>query len=330
MTILNRPRRMRESSFSRTLMRENNVSISNLIYPMFLIEGTGIRQDIESMPGIQRLSIDELIKDASECHQLGIPAIAIFPYIDKKLKTDDAIEAFNDDGLVQRTIKKLKKEIPGLGVISDVALDPYTLHGQDGLIDKAGNILNDETVSILTKQAISHAKAGADIVAPSDMMDGRVQRIRKSLEENKFINTKILAYSAKYASSFYGPFRDAVGSSELLGKSSKKTYQMDPANSDEALNEVKLDIQEGADMVMIKPGMPYLDIVFRVKQTFNKPTFVYQVSGEYAMIMAASIKGWLNQDDVILESLISFRRAGADAIITYFALEVAKLMDSKK
>jgi len=320
---------MRESSFSRTLMRENNISVSNLIYPMFVIEGTGVRQDIESMPGIQRLSIDELIKDASECHQLGIPAIAIFPYIDKKLKTDDASEAFNDNGLVQRTIQKLKKEIPGLGVISDVALDPYTLHGQDGLIDKVGNILNDETVSILTKQAISHAKAGADIVAPSDMMDGRVQKIRKALEENKFINTKILAYSAKYASSFYGPFRDAVGSSGLLGKSSKETYQMDPANSDEALNEVKLDIQEGADMVMIKPGMPYLDIVFRVKQTFNKPTFVYQVSGEYAMIMAASLRGWLNQDDVILESLISFRRAGADAIITYFALEVARLMDSK-
>ena len=330
MTMLNRPRRMRESSFSRTLMRENNISVSNLIYPMFVIEGTGVRQDIESMPGIQRLSIDELIKDASECHQLGIPAIAIFPYIDKKLKTDDASEAFNDDGLVQRAIRELKKEIPGLGVISDVALDPFTLHGQDGLIDKAGNILNDETVSILTKQAISHAKAGADIVAPSDMMDGRVQRIRKSLEENKFINTKILAYSAKYASSFYGPFRDAVGSSALLGKSSKQTYQMDPANSDEAINEVELDIQEGADMVMIKPGMPYLDIVFRVKQTFNKPTFVYQVSGEYAMIMAASMKGWLNQDDVILESLISFRRAGADAIITYFALEVARLMDLKK
>ena len=321
---------MRESSFSRTLMRENNISVSNLIYPMFVIEGTAVRQDIESMPGIQRLSIDELIKDASECHQLGIPAIAIFPYIDKKLKTDDASEAFNDDGLVQRAIRELKKAIPGLGVISDVALDPFTLHGQDGLIDKSGNILNDETVSVLTKQAISHAKAGADIVAPSDMMDGRVQRIRKSLEENKFINTKILAYSAKYASSFYGPFRDAVGSSELLGKSSKETYQMDPANSDEALNEVELDIKEGADMVMIKPGMPYLDIVFRVKQTFNKPTFVYQVSGEYAMIMAASLKGWLNQGDVILESLISFRRAGADAIITYFALEVARLLDSKQ
>ena len=330
MTILNRPRRMRESSFSRTLMRENSISVSNLIYPMFVIEGTGIRQDIESMPGIQRLSIDELVKDASECHQLGIPAIAIFPCIEKQLKTDDASEAFNDDGLVQRAIKELKKEIPGLGVISDVALDPFTLHGQDGLIDKKGNILNDETVSILTKQALSHAKAGADIVAPSDMMDGRVGRIRKSLEENKFINTKILAYSAKYASSFYGPFRDAVGSSELLGKSSKKTYQMDPANSDEALNEVKLDIQEGADMVMIKPGIAYLDIVFRVKQTFNKPTFVYQVSGEYAMIMAASSRGWINQDDVILESLISFRRAGADAIITYFALEVARLMNSKQ
>ena len=330
MTILNRPRRMRESSFSRTLMRENSISVSNLIYPMFVIEGTGIRQDIESMPDIQRLSIDELVKDASECHQLGIPAIAIFPCIEKQLKTDDASEAFNDDGLVQRAIKKLKKEIPGLGVISDVALDPFTLHGQDGLIDKKGNILNDETVSILTKQALSHAKAGADIVAPSDMMDGRVGRIRKSLEENKFINTKILAYSAKYASSFYGPFRDAVGSSELLGKSSKKTYQMDPANSDEALNEVKLDIQEGADMVMIKPGIAYLDIVFRVKQTFNKPTFVYQVSGEYAMIIAASSRGWINQDDVILESLISFRRAGADAIITYFALEVARLMNSKQ
>ena len=330
MTIFKRPRRMRESSFSRTLMRENNISVSNLIYPMFVIEGAGIRQDIASMPGIQRLSIDELIKDASECHQLGIPAIAIFPYIDKKLKTDGASESFNDDGLVQRAIRALKKEIPGLGIISDVALDPFTLHGQDGLIDEAGNILNDETVSILTKQAISHAKAGADIVAPSDMMDGRVKSIRKSLEENKFINTKILAYSAKYASSFYGPFRDAVGSSGLLGKSSKKTYQMDPANSDEALNEVELDIQEGADMVMIKPGMPYLDIVFRVKQTFTKPTFVYQVSGEYAMIMAASLRGWLNQDDVILESLISFRRAGADAIITYFALEVARLMDSKK
>ena len=330
MTILNRPRRMRESSFSRTLMRENSISVSNLIYPMFVIEGRGIRQDIESMPGIQRLSIDELVKDASECHQLGIPAIAIFPCIEKQLKTDDASEAFNDDGLVQRAIKKLKKEIPGLGVISDVALDPFTLHGQDGLIDKKGNILNDETVGILTKQALSHAKAGADIVAPSDMMDGRVGRIRKSLEENKFINTKILAYSAKYASSFYGPFRDAVGSSELLGKSSKKTYQMDPANSDEALNEVKLDIQEGADMVMIKPGIAYLDIVFRVKQTFNKPTFVYQVSGEYAMIMAASSRGWINQDDVILESLISFRRAGADAIITYFALEVARLMNSKQ
>jgi len=320
---------MRESSFSRALMRENNISVDNLIYPMFVIEGSKVRQDVESMPGIQRLSIDELMKDATECHQLGIPAIAIFPCIEKELKTDDAREAFNDNGLVQRAIKKIKKEIPDLGVISDVALDPFTLHGQDGLVDSEGHILNDETVSILTKQALSHAKAGADIVAPSDMMDGRVGRIRKSLEENKFINTKILAYSAKYASSFYGPFRDAVGSLKLLGKSSKETYQMDPANSDEALNEVKLDIQEGADMVMVKPGMPYLDIVFRVKETFNKPTFVYQVSGEYAMIMAASSNGWLNQDDVVLESLISFRRAGADAIITYFALEVARLMKSK-
>ena len=310
-------------------MRENNMSVSNLIYPIFLIEGTGVRQDIESMPGIQRLSIDELIKDAAECHQLGIPAIVIFPYIEKKLKTKDAREAFNDDGLVQRAIKKLKSELPALGVISDVALDPYTLNGQDGLVDSNGNILNDETVDVLNKQALSHAKAGADIVAPSDMMDGRVGSIRKILEENKFFNTKILAYSAKYASSFYGPFRDAVGSSESLGKATKETYQMDPANSDEAIDEVKLDIQEGADMVMIKPGMPYLDVVFRVKQTFKKPTFVYQVSGEFSMIMAASLKGWLNQDDVILESLISFRRAGADAIISYFALEVARLLKSK-
>lgn len=320
---------MRESSFSRALMRENNISVSNLIYPIFVIEGTGVRQDIESMPGIQRLSIDELIKDASECHQLGIPAIVIFPYIEKKLKTKDAREAFNYDGLVQRAIKKLKSDIPELGVISDVALDPYTLNGQDGLVDSNGNILNDETVEVLNKQALSHAKAGADIVAPSDMMDGRVGSIRKILEENKFINTKILAYSAKYASSFYGPFRDAVGSSESLGKATKETYQMDPANSDEAIDEVKLDIQEGADMVMVKPGMPYLDIVFRVKQTFKKPTFVYQVSGEFSMIMAASLKGWLNQDDAILESLISFRRAGADAIISYFALEVARLLKSK-
>ena len=329
MTIIKRPRRMRESSFSRTLMRENNISVNNLIYPMFVIEGNKVRQDIESMPGIQRLSIDELIKDATECHKLGIPAIAIFPCIEKNLKTKDAREAFNDNGLVQKAIKKIKKELPELGVISDVALDPFTLNGQDGLTDINGNILNDETVSILNKQALSHAKSGADIVAPSDMMDGRVGSIRKTLEENKFINTKILAYSAKYASSFYGPFRDAVGSSKLLGKSTKETYQMDPANSDEALDEVRLDIQEGADMVMVKPGMPYLDIVFRVKETFNKPTFVYQVSGEYSMIMAASLRGWLNQDDAILESLISFRRAGADAIITYFALEVAHLIQSK-
>jgi len=320
---------MRESSFSRALMRENNISVSNLIYPIFVIEGKGVRQDIESMPGIQRLSIDELIKDAAECNQLGIQAIIIFPYIEKKLKTKDAREAFNDDGLIQRAIKKLKSDIPTLGVISDVALDPYTLNGQDGLVDSNGNILNDETVEVLNKQALSHAKAGADIVAPSDMMDGRVGSIRKILEENKFINTKILAYSAKYASSFYGPFRDAVGSSESLGKATKETYQMDPANSDEAIDEVKLDIQEGADMVMIKPGMSYLDVVFRVKQTFKKPTFVYQVSGEFSMIMAASMKGWLNQDDVILESLISFRRAGADAIISYFALEVARLLKSK-
>ncbi len=317
---------MRNDNFSRKLMRENNLSVSHLIYPMFVIAGDNIRQDIPSMPGIHRLSLDLLLKDAKECFDLGIPAIAIFPVIDDTLKSDDAKECFNDSGLIPEVVKELKKSIPELGVITDIALDPYTVHGQDGLIDKEGNILNDETVDLLVKQALCHAKAGTDIVAPSDMMDGRVGKIRGALEKNNYINTKILSYSAKYASSFYGPFREAVGSSEKLGLSSKETYQMDPANSDEALYEVKLDLDEGADMVMVKPGMPYLDIVYRVKQTFEKPTFVYQVSGEYAMIKAASQNGWLEEEKVILESLISFRRAGADAILTYFALEVARMM----
>jgi len=280
---------MRNDNFSRKLMRENNLSVSHLIYPMFVIAGDNIRQDIPSMPGIHRLSLDLLLKDAKECFDLGIPAIAIFPVIDDTLKSDDAKECFNDSGLIPEVVKELKKSIPELGVITDIALDPYTIHGQDGLIDKEGNILNDETVDLLVKQALCHAKAGTDIVAPSDMMDGRVGKIRGALEKNNYINTKILSYSAKYASSFYGPFREAVGSSEKLGLSSKETYQMDPANSDEALYEVKLDLDEGADMVMVKPGMPYLDIVYRVKQTFEKPTFVYQVSGEYAMIKALII-----------------------------------------
>ena len=326
MAIAKRPRRMRDSEFSRRLMRENNLTVSHLIYPMFVLEGSNIRQEIISMPGIHRLSIDELIKDAKECFDLGIPAIALFPYIEKNLKSDDASESFNEDGLIQRTVRALKKSVPHLGVITDVALDPYTKNGQDGLTDEAGNILNDETVQILAKQALSHARAGADIVAPSDMMDGRVGEIRKVLEENKLINVKILAYSAKYASAFYGPFREAVGSAEQLGESSKETYQMDPANSDEALHEVGLDLNEGADMVMIKPGMPYLDIIYRVKKTFEKPTFVYQVSGEFAMIKAAAEKEWLDEKSIILESLIAFKRAGADGILTYFALEIAREM----
>jgi porphobilinogen synthase len=326
MAIAKRPRRMRDSEFSRRLMRENNLTVSHLIYPMFVLEGSNIRQEIISMPGIHRLSIDELIKEAKECFDLGIPAIALFPYIEKNLKSDDASESFNEEGLIQRTVRALKKSVPHLGVITDVALDPYTKNGQDGLTDEAGNILNDETVQILAKQALSHARAGADIVAPSDMMDGRVGEIRKVLEENKLINVKILAYSAKYASAFYGPFREAVGSAEQLGESSKETYQMDPANSDEALHEVGLDLNEGADMVMIKPGMPYLDIIYRVKKTFEKPTFVYQVSGEFAMIKAAAEKEWLDEKSIILESLIAFKRAGADGILTYFALDIAREM----
>ena len=326
MTITNRPRRMRQNEFSRRLMRENDLSVSHLIYPMFVISGENIRESIPSMPGIHRLSIDQLLKDAKECFDLGIPAIALFPVIEDALKSNDAKECFNEVGLIPKAVVALKKNIPTLGVITDIALDPYTSNGQDGLTDEDGNIINDETVDLLVKQALCHANAGADIVAPSDMMDGRVGKIRTALEKNNFINTKILSYSAKYASSFYGPFRDAVGSSKKLGLSSKETYQMDPANSDEALYEVKLDLDEGADIVMVKPGIAYLDIVFRVKEAFQKPTFVYQVSGEYAMIKAASENGWLEEEEVVLESLISFRRAGADAILTYFALQVARLI----
>jgi len=324
--LKNRPRRIRSNEFSRRLTSESQLSIDDLIYPMFVIEGKKIREEIESMPGTFRLSIDELINEAKECYELGILAIALFPVIDDKIKTLDASESFNNDGLIPRTIKALKKVIPKLGIITDVALDPYTSHGQDGLINDEGIILNDETVTVLVKQALSHARAGANVVAPSDMMDGRVGEIRSALEENNYVDTKILAYSAKYASSFYGPFRDAVGSSLSLGSSSKETYQMNPANSNEALHEVELDINEGADMVMVKPGMPYLDIVYRVKNKFKKPTFVYQVSGEYSMIKAASQNNWLDEEKVVLESLVAFKRAGADAILTYFALDVARLL----
>ena len=322
----NRPRRIRSNEFSRRLTSESQLSIDDLIYPMFVIEGKKIREKIESMPGTFRLSIDELINEAKDCYELGIPAIALFPVIDDKIKTLDARESFNDNGLIPRAIKALKKTIPKLGVITDVALDPYTSHGQDGLVNDQGTILNDETVTVLVKQALSHARAGANVVAPSDMMDGRVGKIRNALEEHNYVDTKILAYSAKYASSFYGPFRDAIGSSISLGTSSKETYQMNPANSNEALYEVELDINEGADMVMVKPGMPYLDIVYRVKNTFKKPTFVYQVSGEYSMIKAACQNSWLEEDKVVLESLVAFKRAGADAILTYFALDVARLL----
>tara|TARA_B110000967_G_scaffold143858_1_gene147162 strand:+ start:280 stop:1209 length:930 start_codon:yes stop_codon:yes gene_type:complete len=305
-------------------MRETQLSVNHLIYPMFVIEGKEVRQEIQSMPGIFRQSIDQIILEASECFELGIPAIVLFPVIDDQYKSESASESFNPNGLIQRAVTELKKILPELGIITDIALDPYTSHGQDGLIDEKGNILNDETVEVLVKQALSHAKSGADIVAPSDMMDARVGKIRKALEDKHFFNTKILAYSAKYASAFYGPFREAVGSSISLSGASKETYQMDPANSDEALYEVELDINEGADMVMIKPGMPYLDVLYRVKEAFGKPTFVYQVSGEYAMIKAASQKRWLEEDKIIMESLIAFKRAGADGILTYFALQVAR------
>jgi porphobilinogen synthase len=319
-----RMRRMRRDDFSRRLMRENRLSVDDLIYPMFVIEGENRRETIDSMPGVERVSIDQLLVEAEQCVELGIPAIALFPVVSQDKKSDDAAEAYNPEGLAQTAVRELKKAFPGLGVITDVALDPFTSHGQDGLIDDSGYVLNDETVEVLVKQALSHAQAGADIVAPSDMMDGRIGAIRKALEDNGFIHTRILSYAAKYASSFYGPFRDAVGSAKNLAGGNKYSYQMDPANSDEALHEVELDIHEGADMFMVKPGMPYLDIVRRVKDEFSIPTYVYQVSGEYAMLKAAAQNGWLNEEATVMESLLGFKRAGADGILTYYAKTVAQ------
>ncbi len=319
-----RPRRMRKDEFSRRLMREHVLTTNDLIYPVFVLEGENKTEDVKSMPGVQRQSMDVLLKTAGECVKLGIPALAIFPVVSQAFKSLDAAEAFNDKGLVPRTVKALKATYPDLGVITDVALDPYTTHGQDGLIDETGYVMNDETVAVLVQQALCHAKAGADVVAPSDMMDGRIGAIRDALEEQGFIHTKILAYSAKYASAFYGPFRDAVGSSANLGKSNKYNYQMDPANGDEAIKEVALDIEEGADMVMVKPGLPYLDIVRRVKDEFGVPTYAYQVSGEYAMLKAAAQNGWLDEKSCVLESLLAFKRAGADGVLTYFAMDVAR------
>ncbi|MDT8386920.1 MAG: porphobilinogen synthase [Thiogranum sp.] len=317
-------RRMRKDEFSRRLMRESRLEPADLICPIFVHDGENRREPVSSMPGVERLSIDLLLQEAKLLLELGIPAVALFPVTPVENKSDDAREAFNPQGLAQRAVRALKQSYPELGVITDVALDPFTSHGQDGLIDSTGYVLNDETVRVLVKQALSHAEAGADIVAPSDMMDGRIGAIREALEQNGYPHTRILAYSAKYASSFYGPFRDAVGSAANLGASNKNSYQMDPANSNEALWEVSMDLEEGADMVMIKPGMPYLDIVRRVKDQFGAPTLVYQVSGEYAMLMAAANNGWLDEKAVVLESLMSFKRAGADAILTYFAKRAAE------
>ena len=325
MSILtHRPRRLRKQEFNRSLVRENTLSTNDLIYPLFIIEGENIKEKIDSMPGIERLSIDQLLIEAKEIVDLKIQAIALFPVIASEKKTEDAEESYNSDGLVQRAVRAVKRSFPELAVITDVALDPFTSHGQDGLIDSNGYVLNDETVDVLIKQALSHAKAGADIVAPSDMMDGRIGAIRNALEESGFIHTNILSYAAKYASSFYGPFRDAVGSSGNLGKSDKKTYQMDPGNANEAIREVELDIAEGADMVMIKPGLPYLDIVSNVKQTFGVPTFAYHVSGEYAMLKAASQNKWIDEKSTVLEALLCFKRAGADAVLTYYAKDAAR------
>jgi porphobilinogen synthase len=319
-----RPRRMRRDVFSRRLMREARLGPDDLIYPVFVLEGEGRHEAVASMPGVERKSIDRLVEEAREVMDLGIPAIALFPVTPAEAKSEDAREAYNPQGLAQRAVRALKRALPDLGVITDVALDPFTTHGQDGLIDASGYVLNDETVEVLVKQALSHADAGADVVAPSDMMDGRVGAIRSALEAAGQIHTRILAYSAKYASSFYGPFRDAVGSAANLGGGNKYSYQMDPANSDEALREVALDLQEGADMVMVKPALPYLDIVRRVKESFGVPTFAYQVSGEYAMLKAAAQNGWLEERAVVLESLLSIRRAGADAILTYYAKDAAR------
>jgi porphobilinogen synthase len=318
-----RMRRLRRDDFSRRLVREHRLGPDDFIYPVFVLDGQQRVEQVPSMPGIARQSLDQVVLQAEQCVRLGIPAIALFPVIDPGLKSLDAAEAYNPDGLVPRVVRALKRHFPNLGVITDIALDPYTSHGQDGLIDDSGYVLNDETVAVLERQALTHAQAGTDVVAPSDMMDGRIGAIRSALDNQGFIHTRILAYSAKYASSFYGPFRDAVGSAANLGGGDKYTYQMDPANSDEALWEVGLDLGEGADMVMVKPGMPYLDIVRRVKETFGVPTFAYQVSGEYAMLKAAARNGWLSERACVLESLLSFKRAGADGILTYFALDAA-------
>ncbi len=320
----NRMRRMRASDFSRRLMRENVLTANDLIFPMFILDGANRCEAVPSMPGVERVSIDEMLREAEQLCELGVPAVALFPVTPTERKTLDACEAYNPDALAQRAVRALKQRFPELGVITDVALDPFTTHGQDGLIDDSGYVLNDETVHVLVKQALSHADAGADVVAPSDMMDGRIGAIRAALEQAGHRNTRILAYSAKYASSFYGPFRDAVGSAANLAGGNKYNYQMDPANSDEALREVALDIEEGADMVMIKPGMPYLDIVYRIKTTFGMPTFVYHVSGEYAMLKAAAQNGWLNERAVVLEALLGCKRAGADGILTYYAKTVAQ------
>jgi len=320
----NRPRRLRKDDFTRRLVREHSLSVNDLIYPVFVLEGENRREQVSSMPGVERLSLDLLLPVAQQCVELGIPVMALFPVISSHLKTPDGKEATNPNGLIPHVVATLKKHFPDLGVMTDVALDPYTSHGQDGLLDDKGYILNDPTLAVLTQQALTQAQAGVDIVAPSDMMDGRIASIRGKLEANGLIHTQIMAYSAKYASAFYGPFRDAVGSAKNLGKSDKKTYQMDPGNTDEALREVALDISEGADMVMVKPGMPYLDIVRRVKDTFKVPTFAYQVSGEYAMLKAAALNGWLDHDAVMMESLLAFKRAGADGILTYFAIDAAK------
>jgi porphobilinogen synthase len=319
-----RMRRMRRDPFSRALMRENTVTASDLIYPVFILDGQNQRQQVASMPGVERVSVDLLLKVAEEAVSLGIPVLALFPVIDASLKTYDGVEATNPEGLIPRAVRELKRQFPQLGLMTDVALDPYTTHGQDGLPDENGYIVNEKTIAMLTRQALAQAEAGVDIIAPSDMMDGRIGAIRMALEEKEFIHARIMAYSAKYASGYYGPFREAVGSSANLGKADKNTYQMDPANSDEALREVALDIAEGADMVMVKPGMPYLDVVRRVKDEFKVPTFAYQVSGEYAMLQAAFQNGWLDPDKIILETMMAFKRAGADGVLTYFALDVAR------
>jgi porphobilinogen synthase len=319
-----RPRRMRRDDFSRRLMREHTLTTNDLIYPVFIVEGQNVRQAVTSMPGVERVSVDLLMHVGEQCVELGVPVLSLFPAIEPSLKTPDGREAANPEGLIPRAVRELKRRFPELGVLTDVALDPYTSHGQDGVLDEAGYVLNDETVEILVEQARAQAEAGVDIVAPSDMMDGRIGEIRAALEMDDHIHTRILAYSAKYASAFYGPFRDAVGSATALGKADKKTYQMDPANSDEALREVSLDLAEGADMVMVKPGLPYLDIVRRIKDEFGAPTFVYQVSGEYAMLKAAAINGWLDERKVALEALTSMKRAGADGVLTYYALDAAR------